>query len=203
MKRLILISAGLLGLSACVQVWPEPTPAPDIFRLDARPNDLSGPARADLVIAIAEPTAPRELSGARLVVAQTDGRITYVAQAQWVDGAPALLQSLWVETLERSGKVKAAVRAGDGVRAGCEIAWDLHGFEGRDAGRDGFSARVAISVKAVDPINREVRAQQSFESAIPAARGRAALAGSLGEAAREVVREASQWALAQGCTPES
>ncbi len=201
MIRPAIIIASLAGLCACVQIWPEPAPAPDVFRIEPGPPDFDAPSRPNLVISVREPITSKELSGAQLVMQQPGGRVAYVARAEWTDAAPVVLQTLWIATLERSGKVKAGVRGAEGVRATCDIVWDLHAFEGREGRGGDLDAHIAFSVRAIDPQARQVRAQQRFEISIPSQTNRTSLAAALGQAARTALAEASAWALTDGCPP--
>jgi cholesterol transport system auxiliary component len=155
--------------------------------------------RPDLIVSVREPVTSKELAGAQLVMQQPGGRVAYLARAEWTDAAPALLQTLWIATLERSGKIKAGVRSTEGVRATCDLAWDLHAFDGLEAEGGDLSAHIAFSVRAIDPQTRQVRAQRRFESSIPSQRNRTSIAAKLGEAARTALAQASAWVLIDGC----
>lgn len=194
----LLVSGLGLIASACVSVFPEPQPPPRIYSLNAGPADF-GPqtqtvtqnqaqtlAVSPVVIGVALPGGPRALMGAEIAW-RTDGVLRFVAGAEWASRAPDMLQAALAEAVDRAGTVRAGVRAGAGVRADYEIAWDVSAFQVEE--EDGVvRARFAAVARLVDARTRVLLAQTRVEEVRPVAeRSQALAAAALESATRDAV----------------
>jgi cholesterol transport system auxiliary component len=80
---------------------------------------------AGVVIAVDEPNAPAVLDGDRFLLRDENGALSYLADAQWSDRLPRLVQMRLIERLERRGL--RAVRAGEA--AALRLSTELRRFE--------------------------------------------------------------------------
>jgi len=189
--------AAILGLSGCVTLLPGPGAAPSVFNIEAPDAPFPDAQKVDWSIAVARPIMPRMLSSADLVLREADNRIAFVGGAAWAEPAPDLLQRTLASSLSRSGKIVAATPE-SGVRADCELQWDVYAFDARDAG-GGFSARFEASARLVGrnrAIQQSMRIATTGEASGNSVR---AAASALTDAALKAVDQAGSWALQQQC----
>lgn len=151
------------GLGACGGASPL-----DTYDLAApRMGDLAAPrttgaARAGgRQVLVADPVVDRALDTDRIVVRPKPTEIAYFAGAQWSDRLPRLLQSRLVETLEASGRVRAAGRPGQGMAADGQIVMEIRAF---DYLPSEARVRVAIAVKTMDDRSGRIAAMRLFEA---------------------------------------
>jgi cholesterol transport system auxiliary component len=195
-KFALLLALGFaLGASGCIRLLPKPPPPPMIYSLDAAPAGAP-PAFApkNTVISVGVPDAPRSLSTADLAW-RTNGVLAYVEQASWQGRNLDLLQTLLVHTFDRSGKVRGAVRTGEGG-SNAEIHWDLIAFEVVEGA--GLEARIQTNVKLFESRTRRLIAQREFAESVPMSdRAASAAARALEQAARNMAAKIVDWATAE------
>ncbi len=124
-----------------------------------------GPAARNRQILIPEPTAVKLLNSEQVVVRVSPSEIQYLANSQWGDRLPALVQSKLVEAFENSGRVGGVGKPGQGLAIDYQVVTDIRAFE-VSAG----SPRVAIveiSAKLLNDRNGTVRAQSVFKATAP------------------------------------
>lgn len=185
-QRLVacLLLAG--GLAAC-----SGTASIDTF-------DLSGPkveatARpAGVQIVVADPVVDRALDTDRIVVRPKPTEIAYFAGAQWSDRLPRLLQSRLVETLEASGRFRAAGRPGQGMAADRRLVVEIRSFDYLPS-----ESRVAVllSVKLMDDRSGRITAARVFEGSAPTSGdGAPAVVSAFDTATARVLTDIAAWA---------
>jgi ABC-type uncharacterized transport system auxiliary subunit len=179
-------------LSGCIQLFPDPPPAPRVYALDA--GDVARAARrSPAIVAVAEPTGPRMLMGDRIVW-RKDGSLAFMDGAAWPGRAPDLLQGLAAETITRRGQLAAGVRSGAGVRPDMEVRWDIIAFEVVEEGGR-LEARLAASINVVQTRSRELLASDIIDIREPlASRTGSAAAAALQRAARRAAVRISDMA---------
>jgi cholesterol transport system auxiliary component len=139
--RCLAIVLLVLGAAGCSKLLTEP-PRP-LYRLTA-PGDFPPPARhvgAQLTIGV--PYAPAAIDSSRIAMSRSPVSLDYLADGDWTDRAPALVQTALVEAFENS-KVFTAVGPDTlDLRADFVIQGDLRHFE---AVYDSASATPAVSI---------------------------------------------------------
>ncbi len=97
----------LLGLTGCSGMLHSDAPPVQVYTLHARsaPSDSGSapPAAADASLRVAHPLAGPGLATSQIVLLQPDHRLNVYAASAWAADAPALLESLAVQTLRQSG----------------------------------------------------------------------------------------------------
>lgn len=98
----------LLGLAVagCTSLLRSNAPPVQIYTLRAPSASSTGTdqaAAADVSLRVAHPRAGPGLGTSQIVLLQPDHRLNVYAASAWAADAPALLESLAVETLRRSG----------------------------------------------------------------------------------------------------
>jgi cholesterol transport system auxiliary component len=131
--RLLGIGLAVLPVAAC-DVLPRPAPPPRLFLLRApKPEVLAsnlppaGPRTARLLIAL--PDAAYGLATQRIVLTRGAYGLDYFADAAWQDRAPAMIQSLLVESFENTGRLAAVGRGAVPWQADYTLQTDILDFE--------------------------------------------------------------------------
>jgi len=102
-----LIPTGLtimgLCLSGCFSVLPDPKPANIIYRLS---SDMSPVAKLPTAeaIRIDRPLASQVFNSNDIVVTSDGQKLSVIAQANWAETAPVMIQSTMIDALGQSPK---------------------------------------------------------------------------------------------------
>lgn len=178
-RAAVALALGLL-LSACAAA-PVPT-----YNLTA-PSAFSAGGGGSGQLVVVAPTALAVLDTDKIVVEPGGGQVTYLADAQWSDRLPALLQARMIQAFENGSKLKRVARPGDGVNADYQLVTDIRAF-GLRITPEGPVAIVELSAKLIGNQSGRILAAQIFKAGVPAA-------GTSGEAATRALDEATDKVL--------
>ena len=181
-------------LSGCAGgIIPE-TP-PDTYGLSAAPQ-VAGKGARNRQILISDPSALKALDSEKIVIRPTPSAIEYLADSQWSDRLPNMVQDKLVQAFENSGRVGGVGRPGDGLAIDYKIITGIRAFEIK-ADR-GEQAIVELSVKILNDRNGVVVATQVFRASAPVSgSGNAAYVQSLDRAFEIVVQDLVSWTLSR------
>jgi cholesterol transport system auxiliary component len=198
-RRLVLGQALVAAAAAgCVPSLPGQGPAPRTFRVT--PKYTFGPdlPSAKWSLAIAEPVAERTLDTDRIAVVTNGIGVDYVALAFWVDRAPAMVQSLIVQSFRNSGRVDQVGTNRDRVRPDFQLVSDLRAFQlNRGGGPDLVRAR--LNVQLLRMPRRDSVGRESFAAErAPMGTGIDAVVGAFDEAFGKVMKELVAWTVRTG-----
>lgn len=142
---------------------------------------------------IADPTALKALDSENIVVRLSGSEVQYLANSQWSDKLPRMVQSKLVEAFEDTGKLGGVGRPGQGLAIDYQVVTDIRAFE-VDTVKN--TAYIEISVKLLNDKNGTVRAQEVFRStARVSGSGNANLVKALDNAFASSSREIVNWTL--------
>jgi cholesterol transport system auxiliary component len=133
-RRALLRVAALAlvpAASACTSLIPGTGAPPQLYVLTRKstfPPDLPQVSRQLLVDT---PIAPAEIDTARVALSRSPTTIDYFANAAWSDRAPAMVQSLLIESFEQTGKIPSVARDTAVLRADYILMPELRRFEAR------------------------------------------------------------------------
>lgn len=170
-------------------------PPPDTYGLSSAPA-VSGREVRHRQILIPEPTALKALDSEKIVIRPSPSAIEYLADSQWSDRLPNIVQDKLVQAYENSGRIGGVGRPGDGLAIDYKILTAIRAFEiEADAGEQ---AVVEISAKVLNDRNGVVVASQVFRSTAPVTgSGNAAYVQSLDRAFEAVVQDLVDWTLSR------
>ncbi len=194
-KRRFLLSLGVVAgigatLGGCGILGIERTS--ETFDLTA-PRDVKSGRASPAQILVPEPQALRAFDTDRIVVRPRPAEINYLADAQWSDRLPRLIQARLVETYENSGRVRAAGRPGQGLLVDYQLVTEIRAFE-FDASN--ASAVVEVSIKLLNDRNGRVVATEVFRSEQASTSNAAALVtDALDVALDRTLRDILTWTL--------
>lgn len=149
--RRAFASVALASLLAGCSVLGGATPI-DTYDLTT-PTVTVLPKGRTLQVLVPEPVVDRAYDTDRLLVRRSETEIAYFAGAQWSDRLPRLIQSRLVEALDRSGRLRAAGRPGQGLAIDRQVIVGIRAFDYRVAER---RVEVVMSVKTMDDRNGRV-----------------------------------------------
>ncbi|QRG05842.1 membrane integrity-associated transporter subunit PqiC [Xanthobacter dioxanivorans] len=185
--RLALGLGLALALAACGS-----TPVPT-YNLSAPSGFSSGGGGAGQLVVMA-PAALAVLNTDKIMVEPGGGQVAYLADAQWSDNLPALIQARTIQAFENGSKLRRVARPGDGVSADTQLVIDIRTFALRitDQGPVGV---VELSAKLVGAQSGRILAAQLFKAAVPAAStAGAAATAALNDATDQVLVAMVRWA---------
>jgi cholesterol transport system auxiliary component len=163
LSRRLVPSFLLLGLAGCSGLLGGGNP-PRLYRVTPKstyPPNL--PHRA-IQLLIDVPLSPAGLDTSRIALTRSPVSIDYFADAEWTERAPLLVQTALLESFENSRTVNAIGRESVGLRADFYLKVELRHFEAvYDSPDRPPQAWVAINVRLVNPLGRDIVAQASFE----------------------------------------
>jgi cholesterol transport system auxiliary component len=196
MRALAAIAAALL-LGACSQLGAG-TAAPDLFTLNPAAPAVSGGAPVDWRLAIDEPLATGGFDTNRVVAMPAPRELKYVANMRWIDAAPKMVQTLLVQSFEKSGRIRAVDRQNVSFRSDYFLKSELREFEGEYFGGATVpTVHVRILAKLVKLPRESLVDSREFEATRKAASGKPAdLIAAFDDALGRVMAEIVQWTLA-------
>ncbi|NKB49333.1 MAG: hypothetical protein GKS02_08200 [Alphaproteobacteria bacterium] len=185
--------------SGCASILPNTGPPPRLFRLSPK---STFPGELDTVgwqLVIEPPLAPAGLDTTRIALHRAAVELEYYARANWTDLAPAMIQTLVVESFENSGKIVAVGRESLGLRADFVLKLELREFQSEYANNGIPDANVRLNAKLVKMPQRTIIGSESFEARVGASADRiedivAAFDEALGKALKDLV----VWTLQTG-----
>jgi cholesterol transport system auxiliary component len=190
-----ILALAMLGplLVGCGSVLPKPPPEPDLYTLTAPAPPDPAKSRHPVQILVALPQSTAALDSVRIALTQSPTSFEYYADAAWTDHAPSMLQSLLVETLERTGLFAAVARSSSNLRADETLISDLRHFEAEYRG-GAPQARVEIDFKLVKTPEGSIIAEKDFSATAPASTNTvSAVVEALNNATHQVLSQVGPW----------
>lgn len=185
--RLTVATAFAAMLAGCAAVLPQ-TPN-SIF--DLRAPGRIAPPRGSLQILVPQPTTLKALDTDRIAARPTPAQYAYLPGAVWSDQLPKLLQARLTQTLQNSGRVRAAAVPGQGLLIDYQLVLDIRAFELTDAG-----AVAEFGVKLLDDKNGRVIRSKVFRNLAPVrSTDPGTIVAALNTAMSAAFVEISRWAF--------
>ncbi|NDW05344.1 ABC-type transport auxiliary lipoprotein family protein [Jiella pacifica] len=186
--KLPMIAAFVAALLAgCTSV------PPDTFEI-ASPTNVSVQSGSRAQLLIPEPTAIKTLDSEKIVVKTAPYAIEYLAQSQWSDRLPRMVQLRLLQAFENTGRIGAVGVPGQGLAIDYQLIMEIRRFEIETAGA--ATARIDISVKALNDRTGSVRQTKIFSAAAPVGgAGNSAYVAALNRAFDQISGEIVTWTL--------
>ncbi|MGV8936755.1 MAG: ABC-type transport auxiliary lipoprotein family protein [Allorhizobium sp.] len=167
----------------------------DTFDLSAATSVNTSQNASRRQLLVPDPTALKALDSEQILVRVSPSEIQYLANSQWGDRLPRLVQSKLVEAFENSGRLGGVGKPGQGLAIDFQLVSDIRAFEIETAGGD--RAVVEISAKLLNDRNGTIKSQKVFRAVMPARGSQnsayvVALDGAFGKVSAEII----EWTLA-------
>jgi cholesterol transport system auxiliary component len=144
-------------------------------------------------LVVSEPSALSILDSDRIVVRSAGDQVAHLANAQWSDRLPRLLQSRLVEALENAGRARPVGTPDDRFSADYQLVTELRAFEISVISVP--VAQVEISAKVVTDRGGKILASRVFRASVPARSSSGADAvAALDQAFHQVAAALVEWA---------
>jgi len=161
----------LATLAAC-GVLPQLNEPVNLYTLTPKttfPDDL---AEVDWQLVVETPVAAASLDTPRIALQRTPLTFEYYAESAWTDNAPAMVQTLLIESFESTKRIPAVGREAIGLRPDFILKTDLREFEAIYKGDNPVpTVWVRMNAKLVRMPDRRIIASETFGAEIPATGG--------------------------------
>lgn len=203
MKSVIRSALGIIAISGaalsggCITLLPKPGKPPSVVTMRADPAIVRTTTPAPFSMGIGLPMMPALLATNKVAVRQEGGTYAFVDRLILSASAPDTIQNVILETFDRAGAAKAAVRALTVARPDFEVHFDIIAFEvTQPEGRTPGIARVEAGVRLVEVYTGKPLASTVIKSEVPARRGdRTTPALALEAATQRMALEAMTWSI--------
>lgn len=192
-RAFLLSTSGAVGLAGCL---PGAGPPADLYALTPKSTFRPDLPVVGWQLVVEEPVAANGLNTAYIAIRPGPTEIDYVPRARWAERAPAMVQTLLVESFENSGRIVSVGRQAIGLRADYLLKSELRKFEiETQEGRP--VANVRLILKLVHQPKRTIVASTSIQYVI-AAEGKGALRDivtAFDEALGKTMRRVVEWTI--------
>jgi cholesterol transport system auxiliary component len=195
LRRLILVVV-LASVAGCAGLFTE-KPRP-LYRLTGAidfPADLRHVA-AQLTIGV--PYAPNAINTARIAMSRSPTSLDYLADGEWTDRVPALVQTALIEAFENSKVFKAVGPDSLDLRSDFVIQGDLRHFEAiYDSASAPPTVSISLAVKLVKVPEQKILAETLISARQPAdANATPDIVLAFNAAMASVAKQVVAWTLA-------
>jgi cholesterol transport system auxiliary component len=197
-RRLFLIGASALGLSACGgnPLGLGPPDAGPIYPM--RPTFPAGSGeKVSWALAILRPDLASGLDTDRIALIQPDGTLEFYAKATYPDRLPPIVQQALLDGFEASGRIDAVAPEEAALHADYNLVTEVKDFAAHYTQPDGIpTVTVSITAKLTTAHGRAIVASFStIQTGTATANSAAAAAQALQQALGAAVTQIVNWAL--------
>jgi len=182
----------LAALAGCSVLQSVNTPV-NLYTLTPKTTFPEGLPPVDWQVVVEIPDSPTSLNTSRIALQRTPLTFEYYADAAWTDNAPAMVQTLLIESFESTKRISGVGREAIGLRPDYILMTDLREFEAVYDGNNPIpTIWIRVNAKLVKLPERRIVASQTFGEKLPAAGSKltdivAAFDDALGRVLKEVV----------------
>jgi len=188
-----LAAVALAVPAAACGLLPRVNEPVDLYTLTPKTTYPDNLPKVDWQLVVESPVAAASLDTPRIALQRTLLTFEYYAESAWTDNAPAMVQTLLIESFESTKSIPAVGREAIGLRPDYVLKTDLREFEAIYEGENPIpTIWVRMNAKLVKMPERRILASQTFGSKIPAAAGKltdivAAFDEALGRVLKQIV----------------
>jgi cholesterol transport system auxiliary component len=195
-KRLVLAVAASLALGGCSLISSDP---PQLFDLSPKNTfDDTAPAVAWQLV-VEEPTTPNAINTDRIAIRPAQLEVQYFPGVKWTDRAPALVQTLMVESFENSGKIVGVGRRSIGLTGDYILTSELREFEAVSTGDGSTNVIIRLVLKLVRQSSGGIIASQTVSASVAAASDKVPdVVVAFDTALGKILKQSVQWVLKEG-----
>jgi len=186
-----------LALSACTGIIPGTGEPLKLYTLTPKSTYSGELPKVGWQLVIEMPVAPAGINTNRIAVAHSPITLDYYAGATWTDSAPALVQTLLVESFENTHRIVAVGRESVGLRPDYVLKLELREFQAEYASPQAPpTVHVRLIAKLVRMPMREIVASHTAEQMSPAAANNLdSVVAAFDEALGPVLKDIVVWTL--------
>jgi cholesterol transport system auxiliary component len=199
-----MASCTLLGaLTGCGVLQSVNTPV-NLYTLTPKTTFPEGLPKVDWQLVVETPVSAASLDTSRIALQRTPLTFEYYADAAWTDNAPAMVQTLLIESFEATHRISGVGREAIGLRPDYILMTDLREFEAVYDGDNPIpTIWVRMNAKLVKLPERRIVISDTFGEELPAAGSKLPdIVAAFDEALGHVLKKIVMFAMAAP-TPES
>jgi cholesterol transport system auxiliary component len=171
-RRGLLAGLGgtVLLLGGC-EILPQVGTPTDLYTLTPKTSFDKSLPKVGWQLIVELPVAAAGLDTTRIALQHTPYTLEYYARAAWTDNAPAMVQTLIIESFESTGSILAVGREAIGLRPDFILKTDLREFQAiyYETEAPGPTIVVRMNAKLVQMPERRIVASNTFDHRTPAA----------------------------------
>ena len=178
-------------LPACSGIIPGTGEPLKLYTLTPKSTYSGDLPRVDWQLVIETPVAPAGINTNRIALAHSPITLDYFAGATWTDSAPALVQTLLIESFENTGRIIAVGRESVGLKPDYVLKLELREFQAEyETPGAPPTVHIRMIAKLVRmPVREIVAAHMTERKEIAAANSLDAVVAAFGEALGPVLKE--------------
>jgi cholesterol transport system auxiliary component len=194
-RRLVLAALALMPTGCSLLGGGGPPTA--LYTLTTLKDLPAGP-RLRLQLLIDRPTTSNALNTGRIALRRNELSFDYFAECAWTDPAPAMIQSLLVDSLQGSNRVTAVSRDTLAIRGDYELRIELRHFEAEYRGQETLpTIRIEFGLTLVRIDDRSIAGTRTVSSwARPTKNDVPSIIASFDQALHIAMRDTLTWTLA-------
>ncbi|MCA8929745.1 MAG: membrane integrity-associated transporter subunit PqiC [Alphaproteobacteria bacterium] len=201
-RALLATGLGALALAGCESLLPGQGPPPRLYRLTPKTTYPDLP-RVAWQLVVEPPAAQASIDTPRIGLMLSPVRFDYYAQANWVDRAPLMVQSLIIESFDNSHAIVAVGRESIGLRPDYVLKSELREFQAESLD-DRHIVNVALHFKLVQMPERVIVASAAFGKVVEAPLDQMGpVIEAFDEALGKVLKDVVVWTLTEGQKAEA
>jgi cholesterol transport system auxiliary component len=173
-RRGLLAGLGgtVLLLGGC-EILPQVGTPTDLYTLTPKTSFDKSLPKVGWQLIVELPVAAAGLDTTRIALQHTPYTLEYYARAAWTDNAPAMVQTLIIESFESTGSILAVGREAIGLRPDFILKTDLREFQAAYYDGEAVTAAptifVRMNAKLVQMPERRIVTSNTFDQRVPAA----------------------------------
>lgn len=196
MTRAMLILVAL-ALAGCVSVLPEARPPAPRFLLEAATYDEAGGTAVSWTLAVDDPASTRVYDSQRIALIRERGRVDYLANGEWADRGPRLVQAALVRSFENTSRIlgvadRASIAGSDFV-----LQTDIRALHA-DYTQGAPAATVAVYARLTSARGKVLAARLFEQRALLRGSSPSAIAAGFDEAVSKTLADMVEWTLVEG-----
>lgn len=197
-SRRMVIAALALAPAGCSSLLGGGGPPTALYTLTSLGDFAGNGPPLKLQLLIDKPSSTDALDTVRIALRHNQLSFDYFADVAWTDPAPSMIQTLLVESLQRSGRVTAVTRNTLSIRGDYELRVELRHFEAEYAGDEKTPmVRIELGLILVRIEDRSIAGTRTVSaSARPATNDVPAVVVAFDQALHAAMRETLTWTLA-------
>lgn len=159
----------LATLAGCSVLQGVNTPV-NLYTLTPKTTYPEGLPPVDWQLVVETPVSATSLNTSRIALQRTPLTFEYYADAAWTDNAPAMVQTLLIESFESTKRISGVGREAIGLRPDYILMTDLREFEAVYDGDNPIpTIWIRMNAKLVKLPERRIVASETFGEKLPAA----------------------------------
>ncbi|MCX7355066.1 MAG: ABC-type transport auxiliary lipoprotein family protein [Alphaproteobacteria bacterium] len=189
-----------LSLAGCINAeLPGSGPGPKLYELSAKSTYDQNLPNVKWQLVVSEPVSASHVNTNRIALRPAPLAVEYYKGVAWADRAPRMIQTRIIESFERTNKIQAVGRDGEGLRADYALKTELREFIAIYGEGPTPQILIRMNAKLVKMPERMIVADDTFEYRETASGTDIdAVVAAYNEAMGKVLKRLVEWTLREG-----